>query len=126
MRTHRIEKPMPGCQPAYLANGLVGLRIPQIPLPQGTALVNGFVGLSPETGHEQCGDAPYPVGADIAIGGVWLSDRPDLAAFVSQEYDFACGELRSAFTFADILPRIAWEPPTPQGYSLFLFLAVGT
>ena len=91
---------MPGAQPAYLANGLIGLRIPQIPLPQGTALVNGFVGLSPETGNEQYADAPYPVGADIAIGGVWLSDRPDLASFVSQEYDFACGELRSAFTFA--------------------------
>ena len=76
MHTHRIEHPLPGAQPAYLANGLIGLRIPQIPLPQGTALVNGFVGLAPETGHEQYAPAPYPVGADLALGGVWLSDQP--------------------------------------------------
>ena len=100
MQNHRLDQPMPGAPPAYLANGLVGLRVPQVPLPQGTALVNGFVGLSPEKGHEEYAAAPYPVGADLALGGVWLSARPDLARFVSQEYDFACGELRSAFEFA--------------------------
>jgi hypothetical protein len=110
MHTHRIEKPLPGAQPAYLANGLVGLRVPQIPLPRGTALVNGFVGQAPETGHEEYAPAPYPVGADLALGdaglsggwpyGTWLSDQPHLATFVSQECDFACGELRSVFRFA--------------------------
>jgi len=110
MRTHRIEQPIPGAEPAYLANGLVGLRIPQTPLPQGTALVNGFVGLSPEKDHEEYADAPYPVGADIAIGGAWLSERPHggawlserphLVTFRSQEYDFSCGELRSEFAFS--------------------------
>ena len=81
MRKHRIEKPIPGAQPAYLANGLIGLRVGQIPLLQGAALVNGFVGLSPEKGNEEYADAPYPAGADIAIDGVWLSNRPDLATF---------------------------------------------
>ncbi len=100
MQTHRIENPIPGAQPAYLANGLIGLRVPQLPLPQGTALVNGFVGLSPEIGCEQYAPAPYPVGADLAVGGVWLSDQPHRATFISQEYDFACGELRSVFTYA--------------------------
>lgn len=100
MKTHRIEKAQPGAQPAYLANGLIGLRIPQIPLPQGTALANGFVGLSAETAHEQYADAPFPVGADLAIGGIWLSDQPHLASFGSQECDFSCGELHSAFRFA--------------------------
>jgi len=100
MKTHRIEKPIPGAQPAYLANGLIGLRIPQIPLPQGTALVNGYVGLAPDTGNEQYAPAPYPVGADIALGGVWLSEQPHRATFISQEYDFACGELRSVFAYA--------------------------
>ena len=111
MKTHRIEERLPGAQPAYVANGLVGLRIPQIPLPHGTALVNGFVGLSPEKSHEEYADAPYPVGADIAIGGVWLSNRPDLAVFVSQEYDFACGELRSNWAWA-WRTSTTWQPFT--------------
>lgn len=46
VQTHRIEKPMPGAQRAYLARGLIGLRISKSPLPQGTALVNGFSGLA--------------------------------------------------------------------------------
>jgi len=100
MKTHRIEQPLPGAQPAYLANGLIGLRVPQLPLPQGTALVNGFVGLSPEVGTEQYAPAPYPVGADLGLDGLMLSDHPHRAAFVSQEVDFACGELRSVFTYA--------------------------
>jgi trehalose/maltose hydrolase-like predicted phosphorylase len=100
MQTHHITDARPGRPDAYLANGLIGLRIGQIPLPGGTALVNGFVGLSPEKRSEQYADAPYPVGADVQIDNVWLSERPDLATFVSQEYDFACGELRSAFRFA--------------------------
>lgn len=100
MRTHKLAQPIPGAQAAYLANGLVGLRIAQIPLPQGTALVNGYVGLAPEVGHSQYAPAPYPVGADLAVGGVWLSEQRHRAVFVSQEYDFACGELRSVFTYA--------------------------
>jgi len=97
MQTHRIEQPLPGAQPAYLANGLIGLRVPPIPLPHGTVLVNGYVGLSPEKATEEYADAPYPVGADVQIDGVWLSRCPHLATFESQEYDFACGELRSRF-----------------------------
>ena len=38
MQTHKLDTPMPGAPSAYLANGLIGLRIPQIPLPGGTAL----------------------------------------------------------------------------------------
>jgi len=46
VQTHRIEKPMPGAQRAYLANGLIGLRIPKSPQPKGAALVNGIVDLA--------------------------------------------------------------------------------
>lgn len=99
MQSRRIERRTMGVPEAYLANGLVGLRIGQIPLPHGAALVNGFVGLSPEKGSEEYAEAPFPVGADIEIDGVWLSERPDLAAFHEQEYDFARGELRSRFDF---------------------------
>ncbi len=100
MKTHRVTETRHGAPEAYLANGLVGLRIPPVPLPGGTALVSGFVGRSSEKGIEECAHAPYPVGADLQIGSMWLSERPDLACFVRQEYDFACGELRSTFTFA--------------------------
>jgi len=100
MTSHQLETPLPGAPEAYLANGLIGLRIPQIPLLGGTALVNGFVGLSPEKRTEESAPAPYPVGADLQLDGVWLSARPDLARFVGQEYDFSCGELRSRLDFA--------------------------
>ncbi len=99
MNTHHLKQIAPGTPLAYLANGLVGLRLAPIPLPGGTALVNGFVGLSPEKRTEEYADAPYPVGLDVEVDGVRLSDRPDLARFIDQEYDFACGELRSRFAF---------------------------
>lgn len=99
MKTQHITANLPHFQPAYVANGFVGLRVGRIPLPRGTALVSGFVGVSPEKGTEEYADAPYPVGGDLQLGRTWLSERPDLAALVSQEYDFACGELRSRFAF---------------------------
>ena len=94
---HKLENITPGIPPAYLANGLVGLRIGPIPFPNGTALVNGFCGVSPEMGSEEYADAPYPVGVDFHTGSFWLSTRPDLARFRRQEYDFTCGELHSEF-----------------------------
>lgn len=100
MHLHATTQQRPEYQPAYLANGLIGLRIRQMPLPRGTALVGGFVGLSPEKSTEEYAEAPYPVAADIRLGRTWLSARPDLAVFRRQEYDFACGELRSRFDFA--------------------------
>jgi len=99
MQSTKLTNYRPENAPAYLANGLVGLRIGGLPLPHGTALVNGFFGVSPEKNTEEYAPAPYPVGADIALNGVWLSARPELAEFRGQEYDFSCGELRSQFDF---------------------------
>ncbi len=99
MQTHKMTQMQTNVPEAYLANGLIGLRTPQIPLPHGTALVNGFVGLSPEKRTEEYAEAPYPVGADLQLGDSWLSERPDLVRFIGQEYDFSCGELRSHFVF---------------------------
>ena len=99
MRTHTITETNPNYQPAYLADGLIGLRVPAIPLPHGTALVSGFVGMSPEKNTEELNPAPYPVGADVQYAGACLRARPDLAALEEQVYDFACGELRSRFRF---------------------------
>ena len=63
MKTHTPERPIAGNPPANLDNGLVGLRVDPIPLPRGTALVSGFVGLSPEKATEESADALYPAGA---------------------------------------------------------------
>lgn len=84
---------------SYLSNGLVGLRVGKIPLPGGTALANGFNGLSPIKRTEEYAPVPYPLGGDIQWQGVWLSQRPDLARLVRQEHDFATGELRTEFVF---------------------------
>ncbi len=99
MRKHIIKQYLPDYQPAYVANGLVGLRIGQNPLIDGTALLSGFVGLHDKHAVEAIAPAPYPVGGDIVIDGCPLSARPDLIHFREQIYDFSCGELTSRFDF---------------------------
>jgi hypothetical protein len=97
--TRTVTAPHPEWPQAYVANGCVGLRVGQIPLLNGAALVNGYVGAQVEERMESVEGAPYPVGCDLLVGRVWLSQRPDLAVFKEQSYDFACGELRSRFAF---------------------------
>lgn len=99
MHKHVIREYNPDYEAAYVSNGLIGLRIGQLPFPGGTALVNGVMGISPEKGCEELAEAIYPVGADICINNVWLSARPTCMRFVEQSYDFSCGELRSVFDF---------------------------
>ena len=94
MTEHRPELP-----PAYVANGFVGLRVGKLALVGGTALVNGFVGEHDIEQFESYAPAPYPVAADVRVGGLWLSQRPDLAVFGEQVYDFSAGELVTRFTF---------------------------
>ncbi|HWU80729.1 MAG TPA: glycoside hydrolase family 65 protein, partial [Caulobacter sp.] len=86
--------------PAYVSNGLIGLRVRCQPLQAGMALVNGYAGEDPERRIEAAAPAPYPLAGDIAIGGVWMSDVPHQVADLEQAYDFACGELTSRFVFA--------------------------
>lgn len=99
MQVLKMQAIEPGSLPAYLSNGLIGLRVGPIPLVGGTALVNGYCGLSKDTSSEEYAQAPYPLGTDIEINGTKLSLRPDLAEFRGQEYDLSCGELRSRFDF---------------------------
>jgi hypothetical protein len=79
--------------PAYLSNGLIGVRVPRIPFIGGLAIVNGFAGMHPEDRVESFARAPYPLGGDVQLGGVWLSQAPQQVTFVDQRYDFSCGEL---------------------------------
>jgi trehalose/maltose hydrolase-like predicted phosphorylase len=85
--------------PAYVSNGLIGLRVRAQPLQAGMALVSGYVGEDPERRIEGAAPAPYPLAGDIAVNGVWLSDLQHQVGELEQAYDFASGELTSRFVF---------------------------
>ena len=80
--------------PAYLCNGMVGLRVRHCPLHSGVSIVSGLEGLDPETGVEAFGRVPYPLYGDVRIGAAAVSD-PSRAEFLEQRYDFSCGELHT-------------------------------
>jgi len=85
--------------PAYVSNGLLGLKLLDIPLLPGIAMVSGSAGDHPVLGIEASANPPYPLGGDLAINRVWLDKAPQQAAFVDQAIDFASGEVTSRFTF---------------------------
>src|SRR3954469_4583429 len=95
-----VEGPGDDNLPAYLSNGCLGLRVREVPLQGGVAVVSGLAESHPLSGVEATACAPYPLGGDIQVGGVRLSDFPAQVAAVRQRYDFTCGELVSTFTFA--------------------------
>ncbi|MEV0456708.1 hypothetical protein [Catellatospora methionotrophica] len=88
-----------GDLPAYLSNGLVGVRVRHIPYLNGVAIVSGFDGVDPAAAVETFARAPYPLSGDIRVDGKSLDYAPERATFVGQRYDFACGELHSRFVF---------------------------
>ena len=85
--------------PAYVANGVVGLRVRAMPLAAGLTLLSGYSGEHPQRLIEAIAVAPYPVAGDIQLAGVWLSDAPHAVTVIDQAYDFATGELTSRFEF---------------------------
>jgi hypothetical protein len=109
-----------GDLPAYLSNGLIGLRVVDIPLLPGVVLVNGFAGLDPVAEVEAGAEAPYPLAGDIGIDKVFLTTSPHHAEFVDQRYDFSNGELRTRFRFhadsktanVDVLTFCSRKQPT--------------
>jgi hypothetical protein len=78
---------------------MLGLRIGRIPLLDGLAIINGFVGTDGETGVESFARGPYPLAGDLQIGLAKLSEAPALGRLEEQRYDFACGELMTRFSF---------------------------
>lgn len=106
--------------PAYVSNGLIGLRVRDMPLAAGMALLSGYTGEHYERRIEAAAVAPYPIAADLALDGVWLSDVPHQVADLEQAYDFSCGELTTRFTFAasgrnaqvEVLTFCSREDPT--------------
>ena len=85
--------------PAYLSNGVIGLRVRDNPLAAGMALLCGYAGLHPEKKIEAAAVAPYPLTGNLALNGVWLSDQPNRLTVIDQAYDFANGELTSRVRF---------------------------
>jgi len=85
--------------PAYLSNGVIGLRVRPNPLASGMALLSGYSGLHPERLIEAAAVAPYPLAADIAVDGTWISDVPQRCRPLEQAYDFSNGELTSRLIF---------------------------
>ena len=68
--------------PAYLANGVIGLRVPHLPLQRKVVVASGLAAMDPETRVEEVGHAPDPIAGDIAVNGHRLSDHIDAASFV--------------------------------------------
>jgi hypothetical protein len=97
MKTYSTTDHTPGRPLAYLANGLIGLRLQPLPFLRGSALVNGFVGESPEKALEESAEVPWPLGWDCAFGPVKLSERPGWVTYENESYDFATGEHRVRF-----------------------------
>src|SRR3954454_5328355 len=85
--------------PAYMSNGVVGLKVRDNPLTPGMALLSGFSGEHPERKIEAAAFAPYPVAGDICLGGVWMSDAPQCVRVIDQAYDFSTAELTTRLTF---------------------------
>jgi protein-glucosylgalactosylhydroxylysine glucosidase len=85
--------------PAYISNGIIGLRIRETALSAGLALINGYTGEHPVRGIEAAATAPYPVAGDIQLAGVWISDAPSQVTALEQSYDFSTGELTRRFRF---------------------------
>lgn len=86
--------------PAYVSNGLVGLRVRCQPLQPGMTLVSGYAGEDPERRIEAAAPAPYPLAGDLAVEGSWMSDLGHQVRDLEQAYDFSVGELTSRFAFA--------------------------
>ena len=63
--------------PAYLSNGVIGIRVRSNPLIAGMTLLSGYSGLHPGRQIEAAATAPYPLAGDVAIDGVWMSDVPE-------------------------------------------------
>jgi hypothetical protein len=85
--------------PAYLSNGVVGLRVRDAPLAAGMMLISGYTGEHPVRRVEAAATAPYPCAGDLKLNGVALSDVPHLMEAIDQRYDFSCGELTTRFKY---------------------------
>src|SRR6185312_5003024 len=74
-----VRRWQPRFLPAYLSNGVIGLRSPRIPLIDGVAILSGFAGVHPVDKVEGFAQAPYPLAGDLTVNTVSLSGHPERA-----------------------------------------------
>ena len=86
--------------PAYLSNGLVGIRPGPNPLDRALTLVSGFVFEHIPYGIECLSPALDPLETDIRINELSLLEHPDLLTIKRQKLDTASGELLTEMAFA--------------------------
>jgi protein-glucosylgalactosylhydroxylysine glucosidase len=85
--------------PAYISNGLIGLRVRDVPLLAGMSMISGLSGEDPERQIEAKAPSPYPVAADVCISGVWLCETLHAVSPIEQRYDFSAAELSTQLRF---------------------------
>src|SRR5712664_1895162 len=86
--------------PAYLSNGLIGIRPGPNPLARAQTCVSGFVFAHSAYRVESLSPAPYPLETDMRVKEISLLRRPDLLKVQRQTLDMSCGELISELVFA--------------------------
>ncbi|MEY2419050.1 MAG: hypothetical protein QOG90_1730 [Actinomycetota bacterium] len=83
--------------PAYVSNGVIGLRVRDVPLRAGYATLSGLEGEDPEFGVACVPEIPYPLAGDLQVDDFRLSHHAGAVRGMEQRYDFSCGELTSRF-----------------------------
>lgn len=86
--------------PAYLSNGLIGMRPGTNPLAQAPTAVSGFVYSQIPFQVQALSPAPYPLETNLEIDRVSLIERPDRLAIQSQSLDMQTGELLTRMQFS--------------------------
>lgn len=86
--------------PAYLSNGIIGIRPSANPLAKAKTQVSGFVFTHVAYQVESLSPAPYPLETDIRAGGTGALNYPKLVKTTRQMLDMSCGELTTQLTFA--------------------------
>jgi protein-glucosylgalactosylhydroxylysine glucosidase len=87
-------------EPAYLSNGLIGIRPGANPLAKAITQVSGFVSDHVPYGMQAMSPAPYPLETDIQIGTIRALESPDLVKPTRQTLDMSTGELTTELTLA--------------------------
>lgn len=85
--------------PAYLSNGMIGVRPGPNPLSPAVATVSGYVGDYHSEPFEAFAQAPSPFAADIRVGEFEMLQMPEKVSIQRQSLDMSSGELRTEMTF---------------------------
>jgi len=85
--------------PAYLSNGLIGIRPASNPFLPAKTVVNGFVYSHIPYAVVSLSPAPYPLVTDFIVNNVSMLKHPELVKVERQTLDMATGELLTEMIF---------------------------